>query len=277
MGEPSRAEMLRGFLPPSGHDVRVRRQGAPQEHVGGKSESLAGRIPDTNRRSLPGREAQLLGAIEAVFKSWDNERANVYRKVHGYDRAWGTAVTVQAMVFGNLNDQSASGVLFTRNPDTGGMTVTGEFLPNAQGEDIVAGIRTPQPLDAMKEWNPVIHDQLLQQVIALENRKKEMLDIEFTVQDGNLYLLQVRTGKRSATAALKIATDMVKQGLITATEAVKRVSVKQFDLAQLASSGSEVHEGRGVHGHPGLQRNCARGSRCLPKRMQSIARFPASS
>jgi len=185
--------------------------------------------------TFPDAKAQLLGAIEAVFKSWDNDRAEEYRKLHGYAREWGTAVTIQAMVFGNLNDQSATGVLFTRNPDTGGMLVTGEFLPNAQGEDIVAGIRTPQPLDAMKEWDSKVYDKLLTQVIALENLKKEMLDIEFTVQDGNLYLLQVRTGKRSATAALKIATDMVKQGLITATEAVKRVSVKQFDLAQLAS------------------------------------------
>lgn len=184
---------------------------------------------------FPDAKAQLLGAIEAVFKSWDNDRAEEYRRIHGYDREWGTAVTVQAMVFGNLNDQSATGVLFTRNPDTGGMAVTGEFLPNAQGEDIVAGIRTPQSLDAMKAWNETVYVQLLDQVIALENIKRDMLDIEFTVQDGTLYLLQVRSGKRSATAALKIAVDMEKQGLIDATEAVKRVSVRQFDLAQLAS------------------------------------------
>ena len=185
--------------------------------------------------SFPSAKDQLLGAIEAVFKSWDNDRAEEYRKMHGYDRAWGTAVTVQAMVFGNLNEQSCTGVLFTRNPDTGGSLVTGEFLPNAQGEDIVAGIRTPQSLDDMKLWNPTVHDELLQQVIALENLKKDMLDIEFTVQHGKLYLLQVRTGKRSATAALKIAVDMVQQGLIDAQTAVRRVSVKQFDLAQLAS------------------------------------------
>jgi pyruvate,orthophosphate dikinase len=184
---------------------------------------------------FPTAEAQLLGAIEAVFKSWDNERADFYRREHGYDRAWGTAVTVQAMVFGNLNAQSGSGVLFTRNPDTGGMSVTGEWLPEAQGEDIVAGIRTPQPLETMKAWNSVVHDALLDQVIKLENLKREMLDIEFTIQDGSLYLLQVRTGKRSATAALRIAVDMVKQGLINPKEAVQRVSAKQFDLAQTAS------------------------------------------
>lgn len=184
---------------------------------------------------FPDAKTQLLNSIEAVFKSWDNNRADEYRKMHGYDRAWGTAVTVQAMVFGNLNEQSGTGVLFTRNPDTGGMLVTGEFLANAQGEDIVAGIRTPMPLDAMKTWNVEVHDQLLSQVIGLENLKKDMLDIEFTVQDGKLYLLQVRAGKRSATAAIKIAVDMAKQGLIDSKTAVKRVSLKQYDTAQMAT------------------------------------------
>ena len=181
---------------------------------------------------FPDAKTQLLNAIEAVFKSWDNERAEFYRKDNGYDRSWGTAVTVQAMVFGNLNDQSGTGVLFTRNPDTGGMAVTGEFAVNAQGEDIVSGAVTPSPLDAMKEWNPILHDSLLKQVVELENKKREMLDIEFTVQDGQLYLLQVRSGKRTPQAAIKIATDFVKQGLIDAKEAVKRVSIKQLDEAQ---------------------------------------------
>lgn len=185
--------------------------------------------------AFPDAKTQLLNAIEAVFKSWDNDRAEEYRKMHGYDRAWGTAVTVQAMVFGNMNDYSGSGVLFTRHPDTGGMLVTGEFAVNAQGEDIVSGAVTPKSLDAMKVWSPVIHDALLETAIKLENLKKDMLDIEFTVQDGSLYLLQVRTGKRSATAALKIAVDMAKQGLIDRKTAVSRVSVKQFDIAQLAS------------------------------------------
>lgn len=181
---------------------------------------------------FPDAAAQLLNSIEAVFKSWDNERAAFYRKENGYDRAWGTAVTVQAMVFGNLNEQSGTGVLFTRNPDTGVASVTGEFLPHAQGEDIVAGIRTPLPLDAMQVWNPVVHEALLAQVIALETAKREVLDIEFTVQDGTLYLLQVRVAKRSPQAAIRIATDLVMQGLIDAKEAVRRVSIRQLDEAQ---------------------------------------------
>jgi pyruvate,orthophosphate dikinase len=200
---------------------------------------------------FPDAKAQLLGAIEAVFKSWDNERADIYRKDFGYDRAWGTACTVQAMVFGNLNDNSGSGVLFTRNPDTGGMLVTGEFLPNAQGEDIVAGIRTPKPLAAMAEWNSTVHDTLLKTVIELENLKKDMLDIEFTVQDGVLYLLQVRSGKRSAPAAVKIAVDMEKQGLIDAKTAVSRVSARQFDLAQLASIDPKFTKPASFTGIPG--------------------------
>lgn len=183
-------------------------------------------------QNFPTAKAQLLNSIEAVFKSWDNERADFYRKDNGYDRSWGTAVTIQAMVFGNLNDQSGTGVLFTRNPDTGGTAVTGEFAVNAQGEDIVAGTTTPMPLAAMKDWNPVLHDQLLKQVIDLENKKREMLDIEFTVQDGTLYLLQVRSGKRTPQAAIKIATDFVKQGLIDAKEAAKRVTAKLLDEAQ---------------------------------------------
>jgi len=184
---------------------------------------------------FPEAAAQLLGAIEAVFKSWDNDRADFYRLEHGYDRAWGTAVTVQAMVFGNLNEQSGSGVLFTRNPNTGASFVTGEWLPKAQGEDIVAGIRTPQSLDTMQAWNPAVHQQLVAQVISLENLKREMLDIEFTIQDGSLYLLQVRTGKRTPIAAVKIATDFVAQGVIDAKEAVKRVPAKLLDLAQTVS------------------------------------------
>lgn len=209
--------------------------GIPKASLDGELASVMDAYQAQTGMAFPDAQTQLLGAIEAVFKSWDNDRAESYRRMHGYAREWGTAVTVQAMVFGNLNESSCTGVLFTRNPDTGGMLVTGEFLPNAQGEDIVAGIRTPMSLDKMKEWNPQVHDQLLKQVIELENLKREMLDIEFTVQSNKLYLLQVRSGKRSATAALKIAVDMAKQGLIDATEAVKRVSIKQFDLAQMAS------------------------------------------
>lgn len=184
---------------------------------------------------FPDANGQLLGAIEAVFKSWDNERAKVYRKLNKIPREWGTAVTVQAMVFGNLNDQSGTGVLFTRNPDTGQAIVTGEFLPNAQGEDIVAGIRTPMPLVKMVDWNGPLAATLHETVLKLEVAKKDVQDVEFTVQDGKLYLLQTRNAKRSATAAIKIALDMVKEGLIDEQTAIKRVSAKQFDLAQQAS------------------------------------------
>ncbi len=201
---------------------------------GGWKQSLVSYKEHTGQ-TFPAAQEQLLGAIEAVFKSWDNDRANEYRKMHGYDRAWGTAVTVQAMVFGNLNDQSATGVLFTRNPMTGADKVTGEWLPNAQGEDIVAGIRTPLSLDQMADWNKNVAADLLLLVKQLEAVKRDMLDIEFTIQDGKLYLLQVRKGKRSATAAIKIAVDMAKEGLITPEVAVKRVSAKELDLAQTAT------------------------------------------
>lgn len=184
---------------------------------------------------FPNAKDQLLGAIEAVFKSWDNERANEYRKMHGYSREWGTAVTVQAMVFGNLNDQSGTGVLFTRNPDTGARVVTGEWLPNAQGEDIVAGIRTPLPLAKMAEWNDELYADLQATVLKLEALKRDVQDIEFTVQDGKLYLLQTRNAKRSAMAALRVAVDMVNEGLVDSKTAVKRVTARQFDLAQQAS------------------------------------------
>jgi pyruvate,phosphate dikinase len=210
--------------------------------AGMRKESLTGTLKDAldeyqsqTGMEFPNAQNQLLGAIEAVFKSWDNDRAKEYRKMHGYAREWGTAVTVQAMVFGNLDESSATGVLFTRNPDTGGSLVTGEWLPKAQGEDIVAGLRTPLPLAEMSNWSPLNHEELLSIVIALENKKKDMLDIEFTIQSGKLYLLQVRTGKRSATAAIKIAVDMAKQGLIDPQVAAKRVSAKQFDLAQMAT------------------------------------------
>jgi phosphoenolpyruvate synthase/pyruvate phosphate dikinase len=183
--------------------------------------------------SFPNGFDQLMGAIEAVFKSWDNERAFVYRKLHNIPREWGTAVTVQAMVFGNLNDQSGTGVLFTRNADTGDHKVTGEFLINAQGEDVVAGIRTPLPLDKMKEWNAKASADLMLTVLGLEKDKKDVQDVEFTVQDGTLYILQTRNAKRTALAAVKIAVDMAKEGLIEKKEAVKRVSAKQLDLAQM--------------------------------------------
>lgn len=174
---------------------------------------------------------QLLGSIEAVFASWDNERAKIYRELNGIPSEWGTAVVVQAMVFGNMNDQSCTGVLFTRNPDSGEPGVTGEYLIKAQGEDVVAGIRTPDPLSEMAAWNKGLHDQLMTTVLGLEEKRKDMQDVEFTVQDGSLFILQTRNAKRSARAAVRLAVEFHKEGL-PLLSAIQRVTAKQFDLAQ---------------------------------------------
>jgi phosphohistidine swiveling domain-containing protein len=183
---------------------------------------------------FPDAFGQLIGAIEAVFKSWNNPRAKVYRKLNNIPAEWGTAVVVQAMVFGNMDDQSATGVLFTRNPSTGDPVVTGEYLVCAQGEDVVAGIRTPMPLDLMPVWNPSVYSELLSTVKTMETLKGDMQDVEFTIQQGVLYLLQTRVGKRSATASMKITLDLHKEGVISAKVAISRVSPRQFDLAQQA-------------------------------------------
>lgn len=177
---------------------------------------------------FPNADAQIVMAIQAVFKSWENDRAKVYRKMNSIPEAWGTAVVLQAMVFGNFNDKSATGVLFTRNPDTGHNGVVGEFLINAQGEDVVAGIRTPEPLEKMKDWNPVVADELLTLASRLETLKEEVQDIEFTVQDGVLYLLQTRNAKRSSMASIKIAVDMVKEKLIKPEQALQRIKHSDF-------------------------------------------------
>lgn len=184
--------------------------------------------------AFPDAFHQLLGAIEAVFLSWDNNRADVYRKLNDIPREWGTAVTVQAMVFGNMDDASGTGVLFSRNPDTGECKVTGEWLPRAQGEDIVAGTRTPLSLDALQVWNKPIHDELVAWALRLEINRTDVQDIEFTIQSGKLWLLQTRSAKRSPKAAIKIAVDMVKSETIDALTAVRRVTPRQFDQAQAA-------------------------------------------
>jgi pyruvate,phosphate dikinase len=185
-------------------------------------------------QQFPGSFDQLMGAIEAVFKSWDNERALVYRKAQNIPREWGTAVTIQAMVFGNLNDQSGTGVLFTRNADTGEATITGEFLINAQGEDVVAGIRTPLPLSEMVKWNATATHELFPIVKNLEKLKKDVQDVEFTVQDGELFILQTRNAKRTPQAAVRIAYDMLQEGLIDVQTAIKRVDLRTLDLAEVA-------------------------------------------
>ncbi|CAN5607044.1 pyruvate, phosphate dikinase [soil metagenome] len=174
-------------------------------------------------------EEQLWGAIEAVFRSWNVERAIAYRRVHGIPDYLGTAVSVVSMVYGNMGDDSGTGVAFTRNPSTGEHAFFGEFLINAQGEDVVAGIRTPLSIGDMADKLPRPYEQLLEVQATLEHHFRDMQDLEFTVERGRLYLLQTRTGKRTASAAVRIAVDMVAEGLITEDEAVRRVDAQQLD------------------------------------------------
>ena len=174
-------------------------------------------------------KVQLIEAVKAVFRSWDNPRANVYRRMNEIPYDWGTAVNVQAMVFGNSGNNSGTGVAFTRNPATGEKALFGEYLINAQGEDVVAGIRTPSPIAHLKEQMPDVYDQFVDIATRLENHYKDMQDMEFTIEDGKLYMLQTRNGKRTAAAALKIAVDLVDEGMIDEREAVLRVEPKQLD------------------------------------------------
>ena len=172
---------------------------------------------------------QLFEAVKAVFRSWDNPRAIVYRRLNDIPGDWGTAVNVQEMVYGNMGNDSGTGVAFTRNPSTGERKLYGEFLMNAQGEDVVAGIRTPQSIDQMKEINEAAYNQFIQIANTLEIHYKDMQDMEFTIEKGKLFMLQTRNGKRTAAAALKIAVDLVKESMITKEEAVMKVDPKQLD------------------------------------------------
>jgi len=172
---------------------------------------------------------QLKLAIEAVFKSWDNDRAKTYRKLNGITGLKGTAVNIQAMVFGNMGDDSGTGVAFTRNPSTGDKEFYGEFLMNAQGEDVVAGIRTPMPISKLAEINPKIYDQLIGVKETLENHYKDMQDIEFTIEKGRLFLLQTRNGKRTAHAAIKIAVDLVNEKLLKKDQALLKIDAKSLN------------------------------------------------
>ena len=185
---------------------------------------------------------QLHRAVNAVFKSWLNPRADVYRRANGISAELGTAVNVQQMVFGNRGDTSATGVCFTRNPSTGEKALYGEFLVNAQGEDVVAGIRTPRPLAEMKDVLPDAYEQLVQTMHKLEQHYRDMQDIEFTVEDGKLFMLQTRNGKRTAAAALKVASDLVAEGLITKEEALQRIEPRQLD--QLLHPGIDPEHGK---------------------------------
>lgn len=197
---------------------------------------------------------QLIMAIRAVFDSWNNPRAQVYRKLNKISDSLGTAVNICAMVFGNMGHDSGTGVVFTRNPNTGSKEFYGEFLTNAQGEDVVAGIRTPRPIAELKTETPDIYEQLYSVCQKLELHYKDMQDIEFTVERGKLYMLQTRNGKRTATAAVKIAVDLVKEGLITKDEAILRVEPAQ--LEKLLHRGIDPNAkldllGKGLPASPG--------------------------
>ena len=172
---------------------------------------------------------QLFGAIKAVFRSWDNPRANYYRMQNDIPYSWGTAVNVQMMAFGNMGDTSGTGVAFTRNPATGEKKLMGEFLMNAQGEDVVAGIRTPMPIDKMAEIMPEVYEQFQGICHTLENHYKDMQDMEFTIEDKHLYMLQTRNGKRTAAAAIKIACDLIDEGMITEQQALMQIDPKSLD------------------------------------------------
>ncbi len=199
---------------------------------------------------------QLMGAIKAVFRSWDNPRANVYRRDNDIPYSWGTAVNVQEMAFGNWSDESGTGVAFTRDPATGEKRLMGEFLMNAQGEDVVAGVRTPQPIASLKEVMPEVYDQFTKVCSTLENHYRDMQDMEFTIQDRKLFMLQTRNGKRTAQAALKIACDLVDEGMRTEEEAVAMVDPRnldtllhpQFDAAALKKA---TPIGKGLGASPG--------------------------
>ena len=199
---------------------------------------------------------QLMGAIKAVFRSWDNPRANVYRRDNDIPYSWGTAVNVQEMAFGNWSDESGTGVAFTRDPATGEKKLMGEFLMNAQGEDVVAGVRTPQPIAALKEVMPEVYDQFTKVCATLENHYRDMQDMEFTIQDRKLFMLQTRNGKRTAQAALKIACDLVDEGMRSEEEAVAMIDPRnldtllhpQFDAKALKAA---VPMGKGLGASPG--------------------------
>ena len=174
-------------------------------------------------------QKQLMEAVRAVFRSWDNPRANTYRRMNDIPYSWGTAVNVQSMVFGNMGETSGTGVAFTRSPSTGEKKLFGEFLMNAQGEDVVAGIRTPQPISTLADTMPDVYQQFVDISTRLEQHYKDMQDMEFTIENGKLYMLQTRNGKRTAQAALKVAVDLVDEGICTKEEAVLKVEPQQLD------------------------------------------------
>ena len=202
---------------------------------------------------------QLFEAIKAVFRSWDNPRANVYRMDHDIPYSWGTAVNVQMMAFGNMGDNCGTGVAFTRNPATGEKGLMGEFLTNAQGEDVVAGVRTPMPIAEMARVFPKVYEQFQEVCKILENHYRDMQDMEFTVENEKLYMLQTRNGKRTAAAAIKIACDLIDEGMITEQEALMQIDAKsldmllhpQFDPKALKEADKNNVVGKGIAASPG--------------------------
>ena len=202
---------------------------------------------------------QLFEAIKAVFRSWDNPRANIYRMDHDIPYSWGTAVNVQMMAFGNMGETSGTGVAFTRNPATGEKGLMGEFLLNAQGEDVVAGVRTPMPISKMEEVMPEVYTQFLDVCNTLENHYRDMQDMEFTIEDKKLYMLQTRNGKRTAAAAIKIACDLIDEGMISEKEALMQIDAKTldmllhptFDAKDLKDADKSDIIGKGIAASPG--------------------------
>ena len=196
---------------------------------------LANKFKAVYKEAMNGEEfpqepkEQLMGAVKAVFRSWDNPRAIVYRRMNDIPGDWGTAVNVQTMVFGNKGETSGTGVAFTRNPSTGAKGIFGEYLINAQGEDVVAGVRTPQPISQLEKDMPECYAQFMDLAMKLENHFRDMQDMEFTIEEGKLYFLQTRNGKRTAPAAIQIACDLVDEGMITEEEAVCRIEAKSLD------------------------------------------------
>ncbi len=204
-------------------------------------------------------KVQLFEAVKAVFRSWDNPRANIYRMDHDIPYSWGTAVNVQMMAFGNMGDNCGTGVAFTRNPATGEKGLMGEFLTNAQGEDVVAGVRTPMPIAKMAEVFPEVYKQFQEVCKILENHYRDMQDMEFTVENEKLYMLQTRNGKRTAAAAIKIACDLIDEGMITEQEAIMQIDAKsldmllhpQFDPKALKEADKNNVVGKGIAASPG--------------------------
>ena len=204
-------------------------------------------------------KVQLFEAIKAVFRSWDNPRANIYRMDHDIPYSWGTAVNVQMMAFGNMGDNCGTGVAFTRNPATGEKGLMGEFLTNAQGEDVVAGVRTPMPIAKMAEIFPKVYAQFQEVCKTLENHYRDMQDMEFTVENEKLYMLQTRNGKRTAAAAIKIACDLIDEGMITEQEALMQIDAKSldmllhptFDAKDLKAADKSDVVGKGIAASPG--------------------------